>query len=488
MMELTKLKWETKNTTFVFLVIAILVNYLSNPFHLDERALRLSCCAILMICFWVFEVLPMPVVALFPLVLFPLLEIESLQKTAINYADPIIFLFMGGFFLALAIEKCNLHKRIALNILLKTGTQGNKIILGFMLSTFVISMWISNTATTLMMYPIALSVIHVLKEQSEGQDYQKLQIAVLLSIAYASNIGGLSTIIGTPPNTAYVGFINADLNKSISFLDWFMVCFPIAMLILLTLYFSFTRILFKMDLQTGSDAGTFIRSQLKTLGAWTNAQKRVFVVFGFTAVLWVTKDLINQYLFWNLNDTSIAIFAAILLFIIPAHENVSKNNILTNVSLLEWKDTSKMSWGILLMFGGGLALAKSMETVGIMKRIGEFISSVAPDHLLLLIFLVTTVSVFLSEVMSNIAQVLVMAPIVSSVAISLELDPLLLGIPMTLGASCAGMLPMGTPPNAIVFASGEIPLRTMLRAGFVVNMWSILIVSLMSYFLISLIL
>lgn len=487
-MELTKLKWETKNTTFVFLVIAILVNYLSNPFHLDERALRLSCCAILMICFWVFEVLPMPVVALFPLVLFPLLEIESLQKTAINYADPIIFLFMGGFFLALAIEKCNLHKRIALNILLKTGTQGNKIILGFMLSTFVISMWISNTATTLMMYPIALSVIHVLKEQSEGQDYQKLQIAVLLSIAYASNIGGLSTIIGTPPNTAYVGFINADLNKSISFLDWFMVCFPIAMLILLTLYFSFTRILFKMDLQTGSDAGTFIRSQLKTLGAWTNAQKRVFVVFGFTAVLWVTKDLINQYLFWNLNDTSIAIFAAILLFIIPAHENVSKNNILTNVSLLEWKDTSKMSWGILLMFGGGLALAKSMETVGIMKRIGEFISSVAPDHLLLLIFLVTTVSVFLSEVMSNIAQVLVMAPIVSSVAISLELDPLLLGIPMTLGASCAGMLPMGTPPNAIVFASGEIPLRTMLRAGFVVNMWSILIVSLMSYFLISLIL
>ncbi|MBK9108821.1 MAG: DASS family sodium-coupled anion symporter [Saprospiraceae bacterium] len=488
MMELKKRKWKNEYATFTILVLGICFNYFINPFELEESALRLSCCAILMISFWVFEILPMPVVALFPLVLFPLLEIESLQKTATNYADPIIFLFMGGFFLALAIEKCNLHKRIALNILLKTGTQGNRIILGFMLSTFVISMWISNTATTLMMYPIALSVIQVLKEQSDRQDFQKLQIAVLLSIAYASNIGGLSTIVGTPPNTAYVGFINADLNKSISFLDWFMICFPIAVLILLALYFSFTRILFRINFQTDSDASAYIQHQLRTLGVWTQAQKRVFFVFCFTAILWVTKDLFIHYFQWNLNDTGIAIFAAILLFIIPSDENGTGNEKQTNVSLLEWRDTSKMSWGILLMFGGGLALAKSMETVGIMKRIGVFISSVAPDHMLLLILLVTTVSVFLSEVMSNIAQVLVMAPIVTTVAISLGLDPLILGIPMTLGASCAGMLPMGTPPNAIVFASGEIPLRTMLRAGMVVNVWSILIVSLMSYFIISLIL
>ncbi|MBK8956419.1 MAG: DASS family sodium-coupled anion symporter [Saprospiraceae bacterium] len=481
-------KFENSNSKFATLVLIfllILLNYLTNPFALNESALRLSCCAILMISFWIFEVLPMPVVALFPLILFPWLGIETLNKTAPHYADPIIFLFMGGFFLALAIEKSNLHKRIALFILTKTGSSLNRILLGFMVSAFCISMWISNTATTLMMYPIALSVIHVLKDQINSKEFRKLQIAVLLSIAYASNIGGISTIIGTPPNTAYVGYVNSELEGSITFVSWFALCFPIAVIILTAMYFSFTRLLFKIDHTPGDEAGAFIENELKALGPWTKAEKRVFVVFCFAALLWITKDLFITYLGWNLSDTGIALFAAMLLFIVPSGKESETSQEQTFVSLLEWKDTTKMAWGILLMFGGGLALAKSLESTGIMQRMGEFISRTAPEHLLLLIFLVTTVSVFLSEVMSNIAQVLVMAPIVTSVAISLNIHPLYLGIPMALGASCAGMLPMGTPPNAIVFASGEIPMRSMLRAGFVINMWSIVIVSLMSYFMIS---
>ena len=399
---------------------------------------------------------------------------------------------MGGFFLALAIEKWNLHQRIALNILKKTGGNGNQILLGFMISTFVISMWISNTATTMMMFPIALSVLKVMSRNYDKSTLGNFSTAILLSIAYASNIGGLSTIIGTPPNTAYVGFMADHMNINISFFQWFLFCFPLAVLILIALYLAFTKWLFPNDIKANAKTDSFISSKLLDLGPWTKAEKRVFIVFICTATLWMTKDLIVNLLSIPINDTIIAIIGAFALFCLPSGMKPNTNSEINvdeeeNVNhfnnILNWKDTSKMAWGILLMFGGGLALAKAMENAGVMKMIGEGISNYAPDNRFLLIMLVATVSIFLSEVMSNIAQVIVMAPILASLAIALQIPPIILGIPMTLAASCAGMLPMGTPPNAIAYSSGLIPLKSMLRAGLVLNLFSIVIISLFSYFI-----
>lgn len=300
------------------------------------------------------------------------------------------------------------------------------------------------------------------------------------------------TIIGTPPNTAYVGFMADHMNINISFFQWFLFCFPLAVLILIALYLAFTKWLFPNDIKANAKTDSFISSKLLDLGPWTTAEKRVFIVFICTATLWMTKDLIVNLLSIPINDTIIAIMGAFALFCLPSGMKPNTNSEINvdeeeNVNhfnnILNWKDTSKMAWGILLMFGGGLALAKAMENAGVMKMIGEGISNYAPDNRFLLIMLVATVSIFLSEVMSNIAQVIVMAPILASLAIALQIPPIILGIPMTLAASCAGMLPMGTPPNAIAYSSGLIPLKSMLRAGLVLNLFSIVIISLFSYFI-----
>ncbi|MBL0236633.1 MAG: anion permease [Saprospiraceae bacterium] len=474
------------------ILLLLLLFYFINPLNLEIKALKVIVVGLFMISLWILEWIPMPVVALIPLFVFPIWNIESLQDISKHYSDPIIFLFMGGFFLALAIEKWNLHQRIALNILKKTGGNGNQILLGFMISTFVISMWISNTATTMMMFPIALSVLKVMSRSYDKSTLGNFSTAILLSIAYASNIGGLSTIIGTPPNTAYVGFMADHMNINISFFQWFLFCFPLAVLILIALYLAFTKWLFPNDIKANAKTDSFISSKLLDLGPWTKAEKRVFIVFICTATLWMTKDLIVNLLSIPINDTIIAIMGAFALFCLPSGMKPNTNSEINvdeeeNVNhfnnILNWKDTSKMAWGILLMFGGGLALAKAMENAGVMKMIGEGISNYAPDNRFLLIMLVATVSIFLSEVMSNIAQVIVMAPILASLAIALQIPPIILGIPMTLAASCAGMLPMGTPPNAIAYSSGLIPLKSMLRAGFVLNLFSIVIISLFSYFI-----
>ncbi|MCI1267380.1 MAG: anion permease [Saprospiraceae bacterium] len=474
------------------ILLLLLLFYFINPLNLEIKALKVIVVGLFMISLWILEWIPMPVVALIPLFVFPIWNIESLQDISKHYSDPIIFLFMGGFFLALAIEKWNLHQRIALNILKKTGGNGNQILLGFMISTFVISMWISNTATTMMMFPIALSVLKVMSRNYDKSTLGNFSTAILLSIAYASNIGGLSTIIGTPPNTAYVGFMADHMNINISFFQWFLFCFPLAVLILIALYLAFTKWLFPNDIKANAKTDSFISSKLLDLGPWTKAEKRVFIVFICTATLWMTKDLIVNLLSIPINDTIIAIMGAFALFCLPSGMKPNTNSEINvdeeeNVNhfnnILNWKDTSKMAWGILLMFGGGLALAKAMENAGVMKMIGEGISNYAPDNRFLLIMLVATVSIFLSEVMSNIAQVIVMAPILASLAIALQIPPIILGIPMTLAASCAGMLPMGTPPNAIAYSSGLIPLKSMLRAGLVLNLFSIVIISLFSYFI-----
>jgi sodium-dependent dicarboxylate transporter 2/3/5 len=470
---------------FISLLTGIAVSlllYFVNPFGVPAAAAKVLAIAGLMITWWVTEALPMPVVALLPLILFPLLKVSKLEETAVPYANPIIFLFLGGFMLGLAIEKWNLHKRIALNIVRITGTSGDRIVLGFILATGLLSMWLSNTATTMMMFPIALSVIHVMKENNRGEgNIANFSLTIMLAIAYASNIGGIATIIGTPPNVAYVGYIQKKYNYDVDFVNWMLICTPLAILLLAALYWVMVKWLFPNRIKSDDGTKQLIQNEIQQLGPVSVAEQRVLVIFVVTALLWITRRIINdvQNLF-KLDDTIIAVMCAVALFICPSGSKDENSD-----SLLEWGDTSKMAWGILLLFGGGIALAGALEKAGLMQQLGHWLAQFSGNGFILVLVIVT-VSLFISEVMSNVAQVIVFAPVVSSLADAIGMNPLLLGIPMTLAASCASMLPMGTPPNAIVFASGHIKLRQMTKAGFVMNIVAVILITLFCWFLLPL--
>lgn len=450
-----------------------------NPLSLTHPQNLVLSMATLMISWWILDALPLAVVALVPIIAFPLLQISPIKEVTKSYADSVVFLFMGGFFIGIAIEKWQLHKRIALSIINITGTNGNKIIMGFIIASGFLSMWLSNTATTMMMYPIALSVIHVMDQHpQEGTNPQHFKLVLMLSIAYASNFA-LGTIIGTPPNVAYVNYISDKFNYNIGFMDWMMVFTPLTIILLLLLYWVMVKWLYPNKIQHTEAGRQYIQSELQKLGPMNRAEKRVAIIFLITVLGWIGKDFINSaQTYLVLDDTIIALSGALLMFMVPAGNDPNNQG----ARLLVWEDTSKMAWGILILFGGGIALAKALEEVQLMNQLGQFIAGYATNNVFLMIVLITTLSIFLSEVMSNVAQVIVMAPVVSSIATAIHMDPLLLGIPMTLGASCASMLPMGTPPNAIVFASGYIRLKDMMKAGFVLNILCIIVISLFCYF------
>ncbi len=469
-----------KEWAFLTGLLLFLIFFFGNPLALGFKAKLVLAIAVLMISWWILEAMPLAVVALIPIVLFPLLNISPIKEVTRSYSDSIIFLFMGGFFIGIAIQKWELHKRIALGIINLTGTNGDRIILGFIIATGFLSLWLSNTATTMMMFPIGMSVIQVMTEKSlPGTNVKNFSLVLMMSIAYASNFA-LGTIIGTPPNVAYVNYVHDKFNYTIGFTDWMIVFMPLTIVLLLMLYWVTTKWLYPNHIKHSIEGKTFIRSELKKLGPTSVPEKRVLFVFAATVLCWITKDIINSIqTVIVLDDTIIAMAGAISLFIIPSgRKEVSREE-----RLLEWKDTTKMAWGILLLFGGGIALAKALEDAKLMDQLGHYIASYATGNVFLMILVVTTVSIFLSEVMSNVAQVIVMAPVISAVAVALHMDPLLLGIPMTLGASCASMLPMGTPPNAIVFASGYIKIKDMIRTGFVLNIICIILITIFCWLL-----
>ena len=469
-----------KELALVTGIILFLFFLFYNPLILLPKAKLVLAIAVLMISWWVLDALPLPVVALMPIVLFPLFDISSIKEVTKSYSDSIVFLFMGGFFLGIAIEKWNLHKRIALGIIKLTGTNGNRIILGFIMATGFLSMWLSNTATTMMMFPIAMSVINVVGDNHDSEkNMRNFSLVLMLSIAYASNFA-LGTIIGTPPNVAYVNYIADKFNYSIGFMDWMIVFTPLTIVLLFMLYWVLVKWLYPNHIKHSEKGKIYINEELSKLGKISLPEKRVLYIFIATVSGWIFKDVINNsQQFFQLDDTIIALIGAVTLFIVPSGKNIDDKR----TSLLEWHDTTKMAWGILLLFGGGIALAKGLEEVKLMDQLGTIISSYSTSNEFLMILMVTAFSVFLSEVMSNVAQVIVMAPVITSVAIALHMDPLVLGIPMTLGASCASMLPMGTPPNAIVFASGHIKMKDMVKTGFMLNVICIILISLFCYFL-----
>lgn len=467
------------NVGLVFGGLSFLAILMTNPFSLFFKENFILAVTVLMFCWWIFETVPLPITALLPLILFPMLNILSIKDVANSYADPSIFLFMGGFFLAIAIEKWNLHKRIALNIIRFTGFNGNKIILGFILATGFLSLWLSNSATTMMMFPIALSVIKIMERNNiNKKSFYNFSLSLMLSIAYASNVA-IGTIIGTPPNVAYANYIYESFNYEIGFTPWLILFFPLTIVLLLLVYFVLIKILFPNNILNVQEGKLFIKEQMNKLGKLSGEEIKVAFVFVATALGWILKDYINDIQsLVKLNDATIAISGALLLFIIP-EEKKEKNR----TSLLSWNDAGKLPWDILILFGGGLALAKGIEEVKLFHRLDSFFILFKDTHRFLIVLIIACISVFASEFISNIAQVMIMAPLVSAFAISLHADPLMLGIPMTLAASCASMLPMGTPPNAIVFSSGYVKMGEMLKAGLILNIICALIIGIYCYFI-----
>jgi sodium-dependent dicarboxylate transporter 2/3/5 len=453
----------------------LLVNSLVSPEFISPGANKVLGVATWMIVWWITEAAPVPITALLPLILFPFLGVMKMSEAAAPYANPIIFLFMGGFMIALGLEKHRLHERIALNLIRITGTSGNGIILGFMIATGFISMWISNTATAMMMLPIAISVINLLKTEkgntpeTETKGERNFGIGLMLIIAYAANIGGVATIIGTPPNVVFVGLLDQFYKQKILFGNWMLIGVPLSVILLASCYFIITRLIFPNDLKKVHGSDALIKNKLSELGNIRKEEKLVMTIFVITSSLWIFQQPMNILLGKEmLNDTNIAMMGGSLMFVVPSNLKEFK-------FLLHWRDTERLSWGILILFGGGLCLAQGLSNAGIIQAVGAKIAEQGSSVNWLLFGLITA-SVFITELMSNVALVQIFIPVVFGIATNLGLNPILLGMPVAMGASMAFMFPVATPPNAIVFSSGQMNVKDMMKAGIVLNIVSILLI------------
>jgi sodium-dependent dicarboxylate transporter 2/3/5 len=421
--------------------------------------------AIWMVLWWVTETVNIAVTALLPLILFPLLHVMEIADVGANYGSPIIFLFFGGFVLALALEKVNLHKRIALNIVKLTGTTPNKVVLGFMIATALMSMWISNTASTVVMLPIAMSVTRLLIKDTGGfaKADKNFALSIMLGIAFAANAGGIATVIGTPPNSVLIGLLENQYNIQISFLTWMSFGLPFSIIMVTAVYFVLVKWMFPCKDIVFTSSRNVIDEEIEKLGKISKEEKRVLIIFAMTIFLWITRTIINNiFPSLKLSDTIISLLGAVSLFAIPM--SFKKGNF-----ILQWKDTEKLAWGILILFGGGLSLAKGMASSGLVALITDTIAA-GNFPVLLTVSLLIVLMLFMTELMSNVALVAVLAPVVVGIAVGLNIPILNLLIPVTMASSCAFMLPMATPPNAIVFASGYVKVNQMVRAGIVLNL------------------
>jgi sodium-dependent dicarboxylate transporter 2/3/5 len=462
-------------------ILFLIIQFTSISF-ISDTADTVIAAAVWMVIWWITEAVSISVTALLPLLLFPLFKIMPMDEVGANYGSKIVFLFFGGFILALALEKVNLHKRIALTIIKLTGTSPERVILGFMIATAFMSMWISNTASTVVMLPVAMSVINLLINDEDGfsKPDKNFALSVMLGIAFAANAGGIATVIGTPPNSVLIGLLENEYNIQISFVKWMSFGLPFSVLLVSIVYLILVKILFPCKGLVFGTSNSVINNELNMLGKLSRKEKHVLVIFAVIVSLWIFRSLINQLIpSLGLNDTMISIFGAIVLFAIP--HNLKKGNF-----ILQWKDTQKLAWGILILFGGGLALAKGMSTSGIVDVVANSISN-ANISILVAVSLLIILMLFMTELMSNVALTAVLAPVVAGIAIGLEIPILHLLIPVTIASSCAFMLPMATPPNAIVFASGFIKVHQMARAGIILNLISVALLILLFQFIMPLI-
>lgn len=462
------------------------------PQGMPVEAKRAAAAALLMSFYWITEALPLAATSLIPLAIFPFLAVLPADQCAKLYSDPNIFLFMGGFFLALAMQKSGLEKRIALNLIHFVGTSPRRLLAGFLLTTALISMWVSNTATTLMLLPIALAVLRQFESQTvQAKAREKFALALMLGIAYASSIGGIGTLVGTPPNMIFAGQAPVLFPQygQISFAQWFFLAFPIAagFLVIAWVYLTFVTGKGMEDLKIGAD---IIAEQKAALGFWRPDEIRILIIFVLTALAWVFRADIPFGNFkipgWTallnlkgIHDSTVAMAAAVLLFLIPSGKKDGE-------TLLTWSWAVKIPWDVLLLFGGGFALAEGIQASGLAAWLSRDFSGIKHLPLFQMLLLISTATTFLSEIMSNSPQVTVMLPLLAAASKSLSFHPYWLMIPATLMSSLAFMMPAGTPPNAIVFSSGYVKIRDMALTGLALNLLAAVWASFAVYWLLPL--
>lgn len=432
------------------------------PEGLSVEGWRTAGVALLMAIFWVSEALPIPATALLPLVLFPLLGLAGSKEAAAPYASPIVFLFLGGFLLAISMERWQLHRRVALHLLSAMGTSPRRIVAGFLLASGLVSMWVSNTATALMMLPIALSVVELAPaEMQKSGAWKTFSRALLLAVAYGATTGGMATLIGTPPNALLAGYVEKVYGFSIGFGQWMLLGVPIVAISLPIVYVVLTRISFRLDKVPVPGLAELLTRQKADLGPLSLQEKWVAAIFTLTAMGWITQPWLSSWI-PGITDTVIAILASLALFAVPVDLRQRK-------FLLDWATASKVPWDVLLLFGGGLSLAAMIEQHGLSAYFGQLCLALEGWPVLLVLIAICFGILMLTELTSNTATAATFLPIAAALAIGLGENPLLFLIPVALAANCSFMLPVGTPPNAIVFGSGKITLPQMAATGFLLN-------------------
>ncbi|WP_075871571.1 DASS family sodium-coupled anion symporter [Kocuria sp. CNJ-770] len=484
------------------LALSLLV-YAVLPADLAHPAKLTAATAVLMGVWWMTEAIPIPATALLPLIVFPVLgEDVAVDDVGASYGSNIIFLFMGGFLLALAMQRWNLHRRIALRTVRVMGTRPARMVAGFMVATAFLSMWVSNTATAVMMLPIGVSVLlllpNLLKDSgpgSEGATEGALQDAelgdadpqsaevkeavitsdfgtsLMLGIAYAASIGSLSTIIGTPPNTLMVGYLQEAHGITVGFGQWMLVGVPLSVVMLGIAWFLLTKVLFRPEIDEIPGGRKLIDGELRKLGPMSTGEKLVLAVFVLAALSWVFVPVLFDDP--PISDAGIAMAVGLLLFLLPAGAR-------RGVRLLDWETAVKLPWGVLLLFGGGLALSSQFSSSGLTDWIGEGAAALGAVPVVLVVAILAAGILFLTELTSNTATAATFLPVSGGVALGLGLDPMLLAVPVALAATCAFMLPVATPPNAIAFGSGYVTIGQMLRGGLWLNLIGIALVTLVT--------
>ena len=459
-------------------VLFLVMLFSDKPDTLIEQAWTTAALGVLMAVWWATEAVPIAVTALLPLAVFPMLGIASIEDTAAPYANKVIFLFLGGFIVAFAMQRWNLHRRIALSVLQHTGGNGRALVGGFMLSSALISMWVMNTSTTMLLLPIAVSIITVIHNtvgslDDKGRD--DFQTALLLGVAYGATIGGMATLVGTVPNALLAAFMLDNYGTAIDFSRWMMVGLPLSALMLPLAWLSLTRWVFKVNFITSVEGRATLKKMKADLGKISPPEIRVAIVFLLMAFFWIFRPLLIEVPGLSaLDDSQIAMAGAVLLFLIPSGDGKDR-------LLLRWSYAERLPWSVLILFGGGLTLAGAVSRTGLAEWLGASLHGLSALPLVVLILIVATLIVFLTELTSNIGTTATFLPVVGAVALEGGYDPIVLAVPVTLAASCAFMLPVATPPNAIVFGSGMLTVPRMARAGLALNLISIILVSLIGY-------
>lgn len=457
-------------------IVALIVATTFSPESLPREASIVAAIGLLMAIWWATEAIPVAITAFLPLVALPILDVAPLRDIAAPYAHPIIYLFFGGFVIALAIERCGLHRRIALAVFSLAGADARGLVAGFMIAAAFVSMWISNTSTTLMLLPIAVSVVTVIGETMPKLSLNQRDnfgISLLLGLAYGATLGGLATLVGTPPNAFMVGFMADNYDVQIDFARWMLVGLPVSLTMLPLAWLLLTRVMFPIDFKASDEAIRHIQNMRASLGKMSKAEVRTALLFVFLVAGWLSRSWLADLPFiGEISDTGVAMIAAIAAFLIPSGKK--------GEALMTWDAMSKLPWGVLILFGGGLALAAAITSSGLALWMGQQLAVLGTVNTVLLIIAATALVILLTELTSNLATTATFLPVIAAIGVETGQNPLIYVIPVTLAASCAFMLPVATPPNAVVFSSGLVAIPTMARVGLALNTIAVAVLSVVS--------